>query len=148
MKKVVKLAIAYGMWIIDLGLALGFAYLCRTDLLDLFALFYKKENSYFRGAVNVIDRVFILILGLGWLAFMILVEENYRVGVQKGDLWIRCTRVTGPLVLAVFVANLILFWLRGIGSTDWLSWIILAAELAIGIALIIMNKKVVPSKSN
>ena len=140
MKKVVKLAIAYGMWIVDLGLALGFAYLCRTDLLDLFALFYKKENSYFRGAVNVIDRVFILILGLGWLAFMILVEENYRVGVQKGDLWIRCARVTGPLVLSVFVANLILFWVRGIGSYDWLSWLILAAELVVGIALLVWGK--------
>ena len=136
MKKVITYVFAYVMWIVDLGLALWFAYLCRTDLLSIFALFYQKENAYFRGMANVIDRVFLLILGLGWLAFMIFVEQYYRVGIRKKNLLVRITSVTGPLVLAVFVANLILFWVKGIGRYDWLSWLILAVELGVGIALI------------
>lgn len=147
MKKVINQAIAYGLWIVDLAVALWFAYLCRYDLLGFLAQLYMK-GMWSEEKQLVVDRAFTILLGLGWLAFMIIVEEYFRVGVQKGGLWTRFARVTGPLVLAVFGADLILFWLRGIGSYDWLRWLILAVELAVGIALTIMKKNVVLSKSN
>jgi hypothetical protein len=146
MKKVINQAIAYVLWIADLAVALWFAYLCRYDLLSFLAQLYMK-GMWSEEKQLVVDRAFTILLGLGWLAFMIIVEEYFRVGVQKGGLWTRFARVTGPLVLAVFGANLILFWLRGISSNDWLHWIILAAELAVGITLTIMKKTRVPSKS-
>jgi hypothetical protein len=79
---------------------------------------------------------------------MIIVEEYFRVGVQKGGLWTRFARVTGPLVLAVFGADLILCWLQGIGSYDWLRWLILAAELGVGIALLVWGKTRFTPKPN
>ena len=145
MKKVINQTIAYILWIADLAVAFWFAYLCRYDLLGFLAQLYMK-GKWTQEKQVVVDRAFTTILGLGWLAFMIIVEEYYRVGARKGLLWKRFARVTGNLALAVFAANLALFWLRGISSKELLPWIILAAELAIGIALIIMEKTGVPSK--
>ncbi len=147
MKNVISQAIGYVLWIADLALALWFAYLCRQDVLVFFAQLYFK-GKWSQEKQVVVDRTFTILLGLGWLVFMIIVEEYFRVGAQKGILWPRFTRVTGYLALAVFGANLILFWLQGVGRNEWLPWIILAAELAVGIALITLKRNKVPSKSN
>lgn len=147
MKKVFNQAIAYILWIANITLALWFAYLCRQDVLVFFAQLYFK-GKWSQEKQLVVDRAFTTILGLGWLAFMIIVEEYYRIGAQKGVLWPRFTRVTGALALAVFVANLILFWLQGIHSNEWLSWIILVVELGIGIGLTTVKINKVPSRSN
>jgi hypothetical protein len=44
--------------------------------------------------------------------------------------------VTGPVLLGIFIVDLILFWLQGAGGGDWLRWFILAVELGIGMALL------------
>jgi hypothetical protein len=146
MNKVIKYAIAYGMWIIDLGLAFWFAYMSRTVLLGLFALFSKQGEWEYAKAVNFTDRVSTVVLGLGWLAFSIVVEDYYRKGASEGNLLKRITRVTGPVLLGLFVVDLILFWLQGISSDNWLRWLILAGELGIGIALFVSGKKKQPYK--
>jgi hypothetical protein len=148
MKKVINYAIAYGIWIIDMGLAFWFAYLCRTDLLSILALRYKEGQWQYPRLVTVIDKSFLMLLGLGWLAFIIIVEEYNRPGIQKGDLLKRIARINGPLFIAIFVVDLILFWLQGIGSYDLLRWLILAAELGIGIALLVWSKTRFTPKPN
>ena len=140
MNKVFKYASAYGMWIVDLGLALWLVYLSRTAILGILALFYEPGDLQYLHAVNFTDKVIAIILGLGWLAFTIIIEDYYRKGALKGDMLKRFARVTGPIFLCSFVIDLILFWLQGIGSDNWLRWLILAAELGIGIALIIFVK--------
>jgi hypothetical protein len=141
MNKVFKYAIAYGMWIVDLGLAFWFVYMTRTGLLGIFALFYQAGEWEYAKAVNLTDRVSTILLGLGWLAFSIVVEDYYRKGLGKGNLMKCIARVTGPVLLGLFVVDLILFWLQGIGSDNWLRWLILAGELGIGIALFVSGKK-------
>jgi hypothetical protein len=148
MKKVINYAIAYGMWIADLMLAFWLAYLSRTDFLGILALFYKKGQWQYSRQVDFADKAFMLVLGLGWLALMVIIEEYFRVGIQKKDLLKRFARVTGPVLLCLFVVDLILFWLEGIGSGNWLRWIILAAELGIGTALLVSAKTRSTSKPN
>jgi hypothetical protein len=141
MSKLLKYATSYLMWIIDLAIAFWFIIIARNDLTNFLALFYKKGNLTYGHMVDFTDKVFSITLGLGWLALMIVVEEYYRKGVEKGDLRKRFARVTGPLVIAVFVADLITFWLGGIGSASFIRWLILAAELGIGIALIVEGRQ-------
>jgi hypothetical protein len=141
MNKVIKYAIAYGMWIIDLGLAFWFAYMSRTVLLGLFALFSKQGEWGYAKAVNLTERVSTVVLGLGWLVFSILIEDYFRKGASEGNLLKRIARVTGPVLLGIFVVDLILFWIQGISSDNWFRWLILAGEFGIGIALLVSGKK-------
>lgn len=148
MKKIVNYILAYSTWVADMGLAIWLAYLCKYDLLNFLALFYKRGNWIYEKQVNVIDKAFTIFLGLGWMAFMIIVEEYYRIGIQKGDLLKRLVTITGPLLLSIFVVDLLLFWLQGIGTYNWIRWLILAVELGAGLVLLVWGKTHVTINSN
>lgn len=137
MVKLFKYAIAYFLWIADLGLAFWLIFLSRTVLLDIFALFYKEGDWAYSRRVDFADKVFWVILGLGWLAFMIVVEAYFRAGALSDDLLRRFARVTGPVLLGIFGIDLILAWIQRVGGGDWLRWLILAAELGFGIFLFV-----------
>lgn len=147
MNKVVRYVAAYVGWIANLGLALWFAYLCKTTLLGIFALFYTGNLAY-ENAVIFIDRAFTILLGLGWLVFMIATEDYFRTGIEKEAQQKRFASVTGPLLVCIFVVDLTLAWIQGFGSGNWLRWLILAAELGIGIVLVVSVKARFTSKSN
>lgn len=148
MNKVIKYAIAYGMWIADLGLAIWLFFISRTSLVGILALFYEPGDLAYSHAVDVIEKVISIILGLGWLAFSIVTEDYYRTGALEGNLLKRFARVTGPVLLCIFIVDLMLFWLVGIGGDNWLRWLILAAELGIGIVLVVAGKKKSTNKPN
>jgi hypothetical protein len=137
MTRIVKYLGAYVMWLVDLGLAFWLIFISRTVFLGIFALFYKTGEWVYSRRVDLADKVFVLILGLGWLVFMIVVESYFRAGALHHDLLQRFARVTAPVLLGIFGVDLILFWLQGVGGGDWLRWFILAAELGTGIALLV-----------
>jgi len=137
MTRIFKYLGVYVLWVVDLGLAFWLIFISRTVFLGIFALFYKEGAWVYSRRVDLADKVFLLILGLGWLVFMIVVEAYFRAGVLRDDLLKRFARVTGPVLLSIFGVDLILFWLQGVGGGDWLRWSILAAELGIGIALLV-----------
>ena len=140
MNKVLKFVIAYGMWIVDLGLGLWLIFLSRTVVLDIFALFAKQGGWAYARRVDFADKAFVLILGIGWLVLMIFAESYFRNGAQEGDLLKRVAKVTGSILLAIFGVDLILFWLQGLGASNWLRWLILATEMGIGIALVLLAR--------
>jgi hypothetical protein len=137
MTKVLKYSLAYILWIVDLGLGLWLFFIGRTAFLGILALSYKPGNLAYAHRVDFADKAFVFILGLGWLIFMIVSEQYYRSSALKAELLQRFARVTGMLLLCLFVVDLILFWVQGVGSSSWLRWLILAAELGIGTVLII-----------
>jgi formate hydrogenlyase subunit 3/multisubunit Na+/H+ antiporter MnhD subunit len=98
MKTAIKYIIAYSMWIIDLGLALWLFFISRTALRNLLLLFYKPGNLTYGYRVDFIDKIFSLVVGLGWLLFSIFSEGYFRTGVNKEDLPKRVARVTGALL--------------------------------------------------
>jgi hypothetical protein len=134
MNKGIKYLITYAVWIADLVLTLWLAYLCRTSLLGIFALSYTGNVAY-ANAVNFIDKAFIILLGLGWLVFMIMVEQYFRTGID-GNLQ-RLSSVTGWVLVCVFSVDLLLAWVQGMSSGNWLRWLILAIELGVGIVLLV-----------
>ena len=147
MNKVVRYVIAYVGWVANMGLGLWFAYLCKTTLLGIFASFYTGNVAY-ANTVNFIDKVFTILLGLGWLVFMIMTEQYFRKGIENESETKRLANVTGPLLVCIFVVDLILAWIQGPGGENWLRWLILAAELGAGIALIVTSKTRFPSQTN
>lgn len=130
----------YAGWIAAMLLAFWLAFLSRDVLLQILALFYEEGSWSYPRWVVVIDRTFTVAVGLAWLVFTVVVEEHYRRGIKKGDLLKRLARVTGLLLVCIFIVDLIMVWLQGISTSDWLRWLILAAELGIGTALLVWGK--------
>jgi hypothetical protein len=120
----------------------------RTVLLTFLAQSY--EPGVFRDLkrAHVIDQASTILLGLGWLALFVFAEGYYRAGALEEGLVKRFARVTGPILLCIFVADLILFWLQGIGYDDWLRWLILLAELIMGSVLVLYGRRRVRGKGN
>jgi hypothetical protein len=133
MTRLSKVLGAYGLWLVDLGLAFWLLILIRTVYLGIFALSYKPGAYIYAQRVDLADKVFVLILGIGWLIFMIVTESYFRKGAVRDDLFQRFVRVTVPVLLSVFVVDLLFVWLQGGG--DWRHWLILAAEVGLGIIL-------------
>jgi hypothetical protein len=148
MKKVLNNVIAYGMWIIDMALAFWLCYISRSAYLGIFALSSENRGWSYGKLMGFLDKAFLIVLGLGWLAYMIIVEQYFSPGIQKGDLLKRFCKITGPVLLCLFVVDLILFWLAGIDSGNWLRWLTLAGELGIGLAMLISSKTNTPEKTN
>lgn len=146
MRKVLKYAIAYGMWFVDLGLSAWLLFVSRTALLTFLALSYEEGDFRYTKTAQLIDQVFTILLGLGWLALFVLTEGYYRAGALQENLQKRFARVTGPILMCIFLVDLILFGLQGFGGGDWLRWLVLSAELVIGLMLILYARKTAANK--
>lgn len=137
MAKIIKYASAYLMWIVDLGLTFWLGFISRTTFLGLLASSGRAGQLTYNHQAEFADKLFSIVLGLGWLVFMIATEAYFRTGVLRDDLLKRFARVTGPVLLCIFCVDLILFWLQGSSGGNLLRWFMLAAELGIGIALLV-----------
>jgi hypothetical protein len=146
MTKVFRYSIAYFLWIVDLGLGIWLFLLGRSVLLGVLALSYKPGALTYAHRVDFVDKMYVLLLGLAWLALMIVLEHQFRTSALTENLPQRFAKVTGILLLSVFVIDSILFWLQGVASGNWLRWLILAAELGIGIWLIVAVQNRLTSK--
>lgn len=146
--KVLKYVFAYGMWFVNLGLATWLLFITRSVLLVVPALLFDPGDYFYPGRVETVDKVFTLLLGIGWLAFMVITEEYFRAGVLKENLTKRVAKVTGSVLLCIIVVDSILFGLQGFDGIDWLRWLILLTELIIGLILVLYSRKKAINKSN
>ena len=129
------------MWIIDLGLAAWFAFITRTVLFAVPAVLFHPGNFQFPKRAEVMDKVFTLLLGIGLLTFLVITQEYYQKGVQKGNLIERFARITGPIFLGIFIVDSILFYMQGFELTNWYRLLIILAELVFGILLVMYSRK-------
>jgi hypothetical protein len=148
MNKVIKYVVAYALWIVDLGLTMWLVIISRSGLLGTVSLIYDKGDLRYNYVAGFLDKIFWITFGLGWLAFMIFSEKYFRVGVQENVLLKRFARVTGSVLLCIFGVNLILLWINGVSRGSWLGWLILAAELSLGIILFVSANRRSTSKPN
>lgn len=145
MKQLTRYLSAYVLWLFELGLALWLVLLIRTAYLGIFALSYKPGAWIYANRVQLADKFFLLMLGVGWLIFMIVTESYFRGGVAPDDVFKRFARVTGPVLLIVFCVDLLLLRLQG-GGTFW-RWLIPAGELGLGVFFVTYIRSRPKSKS-
>ncbi len=84
-----NLPIAYLLWLISLGLAIGdffFGRILAVSLAEIAGLGYWQ--------VSFIDRLSVVLLGLAGAVLVILIEYWYRTGVEKRRLWPRFAKMT------------------------------------------------------
>ena len=141
MTKAFKYVLAYVMWFVDLGLSVWLFYLSRTTLLALLAVFNKPGDWWYAQRAILTDRVFTVISGIGLLVFFVITEEYFRTGALREGLDKRFATVTGPLVLCIFIVDLILFGLQGSSAAGWLRRMIFSIELVTGLFLVVYARK-------
>ncbi len=121
-KKVLGYLNAYILWIVVLLLGLWLAIISRSALLG-FAALYAGELYSKQVVVRFWDKAYQVILGLAWLALMIICEEVFRKAVIKGNLLRKFTAVCGIELLLIFIFDFSLLVLQ--------NWAILPLRLAV-----------------
>jgi len=134
MKKILSYATAYLMWILTAALGVWLMLISRSAFLGALAL-YAGDSVQRAWQARFFEKIFTIAIGLLWLVAMIVVEEYFRMGVQRHSLLVRFAKVAGPELLAVFVVDALLLWLQR-GSASWLRWLTLGGELVLGTALV------------
>jgi hypothetical protein len=134
MKRLLGYVAAYALWIITAALGAWFMLLSRSASLGALALY--AGDSVVRGwQTRFLDKISAIVIGLLWLAVVIVAEVYFRKGVQQHTLLGRFAKVAGIEFLAIFVADACLLWVQ-MGSESWWRWLILGGELVMGVALV------------
>lgn len=141
-KKGIDTILFYIFWIVSLGLGAWFVIIAREAFETFLGRFFIKSPDQFiiiRQA-RFWDIVFSVLLWILWFAMMIVTEEYYRRGVTKNVLWQRFARVTGILLILIFIANFSQNLMLGYAVVGWLPWLLCVLELIAGIALITVSR--------
>ena len=128
--------LAYLMWTLNLVIGVWFILISREFLLIFLGLKNVGDNLARGWQVGFLDKVYMIALGLAWLIFMIVMEDDFKKSVKKGNLMRRFTRIAGPEFLLVFLADLGLLIMQGPNAAIWLRWLLLPVELGLAAACV------------
>lgn len=123
----------YLLWAIII--VLGFWLLLVSREAFLMGASYYVGDDIVRGwQVRFFDKAFFIAGGLFVVILFSLTEGYLRGGLEKQDLFKRFAKTTGIELLLIFVFDLILVLLQGTAAGGWTRWLIVLAELALGVA--------------
>ena len=123
--------LAYLMWTLNLVIGVWFILISRELMLLFLGVNYVGDNLARGSQVGFLDKVYLIALGLAWLIFMIVMEDDFKKSVKKGILIRSFTRIAGPEFLLVFLADLGLLIVQGPNAAIWLRWLVLLVELGL-----------------
>jgi len=133
---------AYLLWFVTLCLGAWFVFISRNTFETFLGGYYIKEKGQFllSQQARFLDIVFPVVLWLLWLVMMIVTEEYYRKGAQKGNVLKRFAKVAGVLLVLIFIADLCQNLMLGLTVVGWLRWLLTIFELLAGVALIFAGR--------
>jgi formate hydrogenlyase subunit 3/multisubunit Na+/H+ antiporter MnhD subunit len=131
--KVLRYLGAYGSWFVLIGLGILVFVMARTVFLDFLAIRYGEAYSEFESRVDFLNKIFSIFIGLIWLVFAIVSEDNLRKSVTRGGLLKQFSHYLGPELLILFGLDLLLIVILGGIGGGWLRSIVMIIELGLGI---------------
>ena len=126
--------LVYFVWTIVLALGIWLLLLSHTAFLNVAAL-YAQDSLERAWQIRSLEKFSILGMGLVCLIIMIVSEFYFRHGARRGYLFQRFARILGTEMLLLFVVDAVLLAAQGLRSGIWSRWLILGAELVLGIVL-------------
>lgn len=134
-KQISIYVMAYLLWIAAMLLGVAFLLIGMNGIPQLLAPFFSATEFNERFMAGFINRIFLVVSGIGILVIIVAVESFFRHGAQSNTLWQRAARVFGPMLLLVFVADLCqaVYFQNSFGLTPPL--LRLTLELAAALAL-------------
>lgn len=129
----------YLLWAVVI--ALGFWLLLVSRETFLFGASFYVGDDIVRGwQVRFFDKAFFIIAGLFIIILVTTTEGYFRGGVEKGNLLRRFAEVAGIEVLIIFACDLLLALMQGAAASGWVRWLIIAAELLLGVVLFLFGR--------
>jgi hypothetical protein len=132
--------LALGMWAVVAALGLWILVVSHSAFLGVIASRVDQESTSGFWQFTALERFFVVGAGLAWLVVVILTESYFRRGAQSGRMLSRFARVLGALLLLLFVVDAILLSVQGWGAGTWFRLLILVAELALGVVLVLVGR--------
>ena len=124
------------LWLVDSLVGLWLVYIGRNTWLAIFQRYYVPGSLARAARATLFDRILSIVFGVAWFLMVIISESYLDKGVEKGDLMRRFGKATGPIVLALFVVDVVLAFVQGVANTGLLRWLIILVELVLGVALV------------
>jgi hypothetical protein len=134
-------AIAFIMWMVSFLLWLVFMFLSREAIAGLLIRYYLDGSLNKMKFFQFFNQWYFYLLGLAWLVLMIVVENYFRQGVIKKNLYRRISKVVGPEILLLAIINFVRSLTTSFTILDWL---ITVLGLILGAALIWWAMKTKP----
>ncbi len=145
--KITRYIAAYMLWLVNSLLGLWLVFISRNAWLSAFDKWYIRDSPTYAWRAALFDKILILTFGFGWLILVIVCEANFRKAIQWQDIFKRFTRATAPVVLLIFLVDVFLTFMQGIGIVGWLRIFIMLVELVLGIWLVLFGwRKQAPIK--
>ena len=142
-KNWIKYILAYGLWMVFTLVGILFLMVSRNSLIGLLEIYYVRGNFQRGMEVQFLDKAYLLVVAFAILIIMIVVEEYFKHGAQRGDLAKRIFKVFGFEILFMFFASLASGILVGFNS---LIWLLLVGEFVASIAMIYFGIKLPAAK--
>jgi len=130
-----KYVIAYLAWILAFLLFLWFFIISRETVSNLLHLSLGQTLQQIK-MQEFLNRMYTFLAGIAWLIIMIVTENYFRHGAEKGDLARRTTRFIGVELALIFIADLILAIMVGLDILSLNRWILLIVEMVGAVGLI------------
>ena len=140
LSRISQYILAYAAWVIFILLFLAILLLGRDTWLAVLRNYWAQDNIGRQYAINFLDRIFVLLLGIAWLVLMLVVESYFRNGINKGNLIHRVSSVLGFEISAIFIIHLMMTLMVGIANQTVMRWVLLVGELIIGAGLLIVGR--------
>ena len=131
---------AYFFWALSLALAAWLLILTRNTVPSWVASAILDNPAHASQLAAIFDKVLILLGCIGWLVLLIVIEQYFRKGVTRGNLWGRIERVIGILLILIFLVDSAQMIRNKFTFTFWASWLILIVELGLGAGLIYLSR--------
>jgi hypothetical protein len=130
--KIKNYLILYAAWAVDIALGFWIFILSRQAIQVGLVAFYLNGtlNQKLRG--NFIIQASTLFIGLAWFAYILIIEQYMRSGIEKNQLYRRIAQTTGPMVLLIGAIDLFLSYAIGLALVGPLHWALIFLELAVG----------------
>ncbi len=129
---------AYSLWIILVLLGAWAFLLARSSLLTALAVYAGDaiDRAY---QARFLNPFLSLLLGIVLFIFIIVSEDRVRQGIKKGIVLRNFSRLLGPLLLFLFLMDLIIFIYEKFAMVSWLRLLILILELGLGLVCIYLG---------
>jgi len=135
---------AYLGWAVVAVLGVWFMMISRNSFLGVMSAVYVRDSIQRAWQVRFLDKVYFIAVGMLWTIVAVITEAYFRKGAGRPDLGQRIAKVVGIELLLIFGADVVLLILQGLNVGMWQRWLIVIAELALGIAATRFARRPVP----
>lgn len=135
----------YLAWAVVVALGFWLLILSRQVFLQVAAR-YVGDDIVRGWQVRFYDKVFFIIVALFVLALFTLTEAYLRQGIKRRNVVQRFAKISSVELLLLFVLDVVLMLLYGFGASGWSRWLILMAELALGVVFYLIGRVALRAK--